>query len=248
MDVMSSSSRSRLRRVAILAGLVLLGLSSGAFADKNNTFYVSTTGRFYGESVAYLKRGTDCLARGDLNGARQSFDVAIRIDKKIWPAYLDRAIVYQQQGNLKQALADVNEAARLKPQFFRTFIARASIYGSLGRCAEAIADLDRVISFHANPEMDAVALNLRAALRANCQKTSVHDPKRALEDAKKACDLDGWHMANYLGTLAVAYAANGDFASAIRYQKQAIDSGRYLPDELKHAQARLAAYQKHQGH
>jgi hypothetical protein len=55
-------------------------------------------------------------------------------------------------------------------------------------------------------------------------------------------------MADYIDTLAFAYAVNGDFESACRYEKRAIDSGRFLPDELKHAEERLAYYRQHQGH
>ena len=51
-----------------------------------------------------------------------------------------------------------------------------------------------------------------------------------------------------IDTLALAYASAGDFNSAVKYEKQAIDSGRFTPDELKYAQSRLAFYQRQQGH
>ena len=56
--------------------------------------------------------------------------------------------------------------------------------------------------------------------------------------------MDG--LAIYLDTLALAYAVNGDFDSAIRYEKKAIDSGRLDADELKSAQRRLAQFERRQ--
>jgi hypothetical protein len=67
-----------------------------------------------------------------------------------------------------------------------------------------------------------------------------------LDDATRSCKLDGWHMADYIDTLALACAVNGDFDAAVRYEKQAIQSGRFESDELKRALQRLTAYEKRQ--
>jgi tetratricopeptide (TPR) repeat protein len=181
-----------------------------------------------------------------MQGARQCFDAAIRIDKRIWPAYLDRAEIFAREKKWELALEDCKTAAQLRPDFYRTFIIRATIYRSIGRCREGIADLDKVISFHGNAETDALALNEKAMVRATCRDAAVRNPKQALADAKQACTLVNWKKASYVGTLAVACAVNGDFDSAIRYEQQAIDSGKYSAEELKVAQQRLSQYQHHQ--
>jgi tetratricopeptide (TPR) repeat protein len=158
-----------------------------------------------------------------------------------------RGQVYMQLKKYDLALRDINEAGRLKPQFKRTFVIRAEIYRDLGRCGDALADLDRVISLHGNDEVDAMALTTRAWIRASCENSAIHDPKKAVADATAACNLDAWHTADYIDTLAYAYAANGDFNSAINYERKAIDSGKLLPDELKRAQQHLAFYEKRVG-
>jgi len=224
-----------------------LSAAISARADKNNKFELNLA-RYRGNSVAYFDRGLTEFDRGNLAGARQGFDAAIGADNQLWPAYLMRAQVFQQLQKYDQALQDCNAAARLKPQFTRTFIIRAQIYWALNQCAAGVADLDRVIAIHSTPESVAFALSIRARLHANCQNSPSHDPKKALEDASKACQLDGWHMADYIETLAFAYAVNGDLDSAIRYEKRAIDSGRLLPEELKAAEKRLDYLQKRQSH
>ena len=235
--------RLNLTRLSLVTTVCLLPAS--AKADKNNKFELNVS-RYNGNSVVYFDRGLSELDKGNLAGARQAFDAAIQADKELWPAYLSRARVFLQLGKYDQALQDCNAAARLKPQFTRTFITRAQVYRALNRCVEGLADLDRVIAIHSTPDSVALALTNRAWIRASCHNPGVYDPKKALEDATTACNLDGWHMADYIDTLALAYAANGDFDSAVRYEKKAIDSGRLLPDELKNAQKRLAYYQKHE--
>jgi hypothetical protein len=116
----------------------------------------------------------------------------------------------------------------------------------MGRCRDGLADLDKVISFHGNSETDALALSRRALLRATCRDATVRDPKLALADAKQACNLTAWAKASYIGTLGLACAANGDFDAAIRYEQQAINSGKYTDQELRDAKQRLSRYEHHQ--
>lgn len=152
--------------------VLLLASVATAFADKGDIFYVNPHGRFYMEAVNYLSQGTKLLNKGDRHGAKQCFDSAIRIDKNIWPAYIDRAEIFLNAGQLDLALQDCNTASHLRPDFYRTFILRGEIYRRLGRCREALTDLDRIVSFHGNPETDALALNYRALLRTTCKVDS----------------------------------------------------------------------------
>lgn len=220
---------------------VLLLTSAAAFADKKDTFTLRLS--FKGNSLTYLNRGSKLLEADDLKGARANFDAAIREDPDNWPAFLDRAIVSAREGKWQLALQDCEVAVRHRPGFFRTFVVRAQIYQSLGRDRESLADLDKVFSLHADDETDATALATRAQLRAVSSDPSVRNPKAAVADALRACRLNYWKRARNIEILATAYAANDDFASAVRYQKQAIASGKLAPDELERAQRSLANYQ-----
>lgn len=70
------------------------------------------------------------------------------------------------------------------------------------------------------PDYKTVCNNL-AWTYATCDDPSLYNPPRALELALKAIKLD--KNASCLDTLAVAYAANGNFEQAIKTQQQAIE-------------------------
>lgn len=226
--------------------LLLCWISQEVSADRDNEFLVNTGGRFRPEAVPYLNKGSQLLEKGDLQGAKQNLDAAIRADPKMWPAYLDRAQVFARESKWELALQDCNTASRLQPKFYRTFIVRASVNSALGRCREGLADLNKIISFRPDAETEALTLSHRAWLRATCHDSTIRNPKQALADAKQACKLAARKQASYIGTLAVCCAANGDFESAIRYEQQAIDSGKYTTAELRDAEKRLARYKHHE--
>ena len=77
-----------------------------------------------------------------------------------------------------------------------------------------------------NPVVEhSKTLNSAAWWLATDPDPKIRDPKKALELAQKACDLSGGKNALALDTLAVAFAANGDFDSALRWLTLAIERG-----------------------
>jgi WD40 repeat protein len=67
-----------------------------------------------------------------------------------------------------------------------------------------------------------------AWLQATCPAAEFRNGAKAIESATKACRLTNWNKAEYIGTLAAGYAAADDFATAVKWQKKAID---LLPED-----------------
>jgi len=110
---------------------------------------------------------------------------------------------------------------------------------------EVIADYEAVV--HVDPNY-ARAFNDLAWLRIACPLAEVHDGVKAVKAATKACELTSWKNHDYVSTLAIAYSEAGDFAAAIKWQKEAIGLLPLLPEDNRAAwqrnyEARLKLYQ-----
>jgi len=139
-------------------------------------------------------------------------------------------------------LQDLNSTIRLKPSFFAASFTRTWVNGKLGNYKASLIDLDNLVSFTVkigNTIEQAEVLNDRAWLRATCPEASIRNGELAVTDAKKACDLDGWEVASHIDTLAAAYAEGGDFDSAVRYQNEAINKHKSLPQKASKTIAKL---------
>ncbi len=119
---------------------------------------------------------------------------------------------------------------------------RSRRYEEGTRYAEAIADYEAAVRFDTN---HARAFADLAYLQAACPAPEFRNTNKAVENATKACELTNWKDYRYVSTLAAVYAEVGDFASAVKWQKEAID---LLPKDKRanrqaNYEARLKLYE-----
>ncbi len=167
---------------------------------------------------------------------------AIALAPRNADAYLHRGLVWEQKNELDKALEDYSESLKIDSMNFVVFGARANLWMRKGEFEKALTDLTAAIRL--NPT-DAHSYNERAWLHATCPVESCRDGKRAVTDAVEACMLDRWQNWLFVDTLAAAYAENGEFDNAVKWQQRATEMAPDANTKERTA-ARLKLYQEHQ--
>ena len=116
-------------------------------------------------------------------------------------------------GDFDKAISYYSEAIALEPKNPSPYTSRAHSYAKQGKYEEAIKDLETSIEIDSKY---ARAYNGLAVIYATCRIDKYRNGPKALELALKAVDIDpnAWTY----DTLAYAYAENGDFENAVKYQ------------------------------
>ena len=195
-------------------------------------------------ALSAANQANELVKKGDLEGARRLYDIAIHADPRLYLALYFRGEISMSQRKWELASQDFNAALKISPGFFLAAIRRGEANERLGRYELSLADYDKVLSLNPMIGSRGRAKTARAWLRATCPNAAFRNGKQAVDDAKAACNLCDWGEWDYIDTLAAAYAEAGDFDSAIKFEQKAISKAK-KDDNTKGAQQRLALYQQH---
>jgi tetratricopeptide (TPR) repeat protein len=174
-----------------------------------------------------------------LAAAVDFFTERIRAEPRNASHYLRRGAVWVEHGEYEKAAADCSQAIRLEPANAAAYYCRA-VARHLGK------QYDRALSDYASAILFAPdhtsAYAGRAWLRATCPDARYRDGAAAVRDAVQACELTGWADPNCLDNLAAAYAENGQFDYALKWQEKALELPGLRTTSRENAQGRVKLY------
>jgi predicted DNA-binding WGR domain protein/tetratricopeptide (TPR) repeat protein len=129
---------------------------------------------------------------------------------------------FLDRGRYAQALTEINKAIELYPNSQDYLGTRGWIHEQLGSYALAKADYEQAFRLSEGRKSRSEAVNNLAWILATAPEAELRDATRALELALLACNASRWKDPSHLGTLAAAYANNGQLEEAISWQEKAL--------------------------
>jgi len=186
----------------------------------------------------YAFRGWARHKAGQTAEGLKDYAEAIRLKPTAAPWYSNRGLIHIEAKQVDDAIADFSSAIDLLPSEI-PYRNRAMAYSRKKDWAKAAEDYEKSVEI--NPD-SAVGLNGLAWLLSTAPDDKVRDGKRALEAAKKACELTDHKNGGHLDTLAAAYAEVGEFARAVEWQEKALKAGDIPIKDLDAARQRLELY------
>ena len=185
--------------------------------------------------AAFNSRGNEYFRLGDYERAIADYNEAVFLDPNPGVVYCNRAGAWLACGEIEIALDDYREAIERNPRYAPAYFGRANAWASDAKYSQAVADYRAAIQI--DPQFAEAYDNL-AWLLASGPASQHRNGKQAVEMSTKACELTGWERADFIATLAAAYAEAGNFADAIHWQKRAIE----LAPDRKAYSDRLVTY------
>jgi Flp pilus assembly protein TadD len=235
------SRRPRIQWVGLVLGAgVIVGLAATAHTQvghwRNTVDLFSHTLESTGpNALAHRTLGVAYWIEGDHSRGEEHLRMAVQLDPS-WPdARLVLALSLNQAGRFEEARLHFERARDDGADPGR-------VHGGLGVAAQQLGDdaeaaREYRAALKARPEEWEVVNNL-AWLLATSRDRRIRDPIAAIDLASKAV-VALPENAEFLGTLARAYAESGRFSEAVAAQQRAIDA--VAPDAAPGTRARFEA-------
>ena len=119
-----------------------------------------------------------------------------------------------------RAIADYTQAIKIDPRSPLALKNRAGCYDVRQEYDKAVADYEAAIEL--DPKDVSLYRSLHTILNSH-PEAKLLGAKKAVESARKLCELTRWKEAADLHFLAAANASDGDFAAAVTWQSKAVE-------------------------
>ncbi len=171
--------------------------------------------------------GQAYLLCGRPDKALPCFKEVLRCDPRDERAYFFMGKALLALNRSEEAVQAFRAAVELAPDKIESQNSLAVAMGQAGHMSEAVAIFKQLLKAH--PESCETLNNMAWLLAANPDGAG-YDPKSAKAYALKAAEQTKWQDPNILDTLAMTYAANGQFDLAVHTAKTALSIIADHPD------------------
>lgn len=176
--------------------------------------------------------------------AIQHYEAALRSHHDDPGLHFRVGMLYVESGNFEKAIRAFENSIHLRP----SVLAHFNLGNALLQQSQLTKALEHFKSAIALDSNFVPASNNLAWIWSTHSDKKIRNPVPALELAERICAQPAQRNSSHLDTLAVAYAANGNFEKAIEAAQESINLAQKAGDlaSAKEIQARLEVFRKNQ--
>jgi tetratricopeptide (TPR) repeat protein len=177
--------------------------------------------------LAYKLRSGAHLKLGRFDAALADLDKALKLDPRDADAHGMRSQLFWERQEWEKAINACDTAVTIGVKDPDLFVLRGNVRLMFhkGDYERALNDYDEALKLN---RFHVKALVCRSVIRACCPDVRYRDSRKAVEDAKLACELTRWKDAWVISGLAAAYAEAGEFDNAVKLQKRALENPTFI--------------------
>ncbi|MBN2562894.1 MAG: tetratricopeptide repeat protein [Phycisphaerae bacterium] len=194
-------------------------------------------------SDAHSMLGSLLCAKGMFREGAMHFSEALRHDPHNAASHYGLGELLARQGRLEEAVRHLSLAVQIEPDYASAHYSLGKVMFSLNRIDESIRHLSLAVQYAPD---DSEMLRDFAWILVTAPDPSRRDGARAVQLAKRSCELTKYRQVEPLDVLGVCYAETGQFAEAVRSAEKALQlaiaSGNQLVTER--IRERIALYKR----
>jgi len=172
------------------------------------------------DSLVHINLGKALIHEGKIDEGILHWKEALRLEPNQPQVHDSLAKLLFSQGRTDEAVNHWNKSLSLAPNNYHIHYNLGLLLYKQGKIDQAVSHWNEALNL--KPDQTQI-LNSLAWVLATLKDDRLRDPQKAVQLARRACELTDFARPSYLDTLAAAYAAAHNFPGAIRTAQKALN-------------------------